>query len=281
MTAVAGTTPRLAVLASGRGSNLQAILDAIADGRLDARVAGVFGDRPKAVALRRARDVGHRPAGCGPGLRRAREYDAPRGSPRLAARVEPDFSLRWLHEPAWRKRSNLEGRIINIILAAARLQGTGHARRALEAGVAAWAACITSADLVRPVIGRRGSGPAGRRRDTLASRVLAWEHPLMLATRKCSAQVAHSRDTTVELTDRRSGNASDGIQQPAGMSQSLIDTHPCCDGFRAGPGDALAARRSWPATPRPHASPTEDAALTAMPAPQWTRRHPELQPSSH
>ena len=45
---------RIAVLASGRGSNLQAILDAIADGRLDARVVGVFSDRAKAPALERA-----------------------------------------------------------------------------------------------------------------------------------------------------------------------------------------------------------------------------------
>ncbi|TAA24581.1 phosphoribosylglycinamide formyltransferase [Pseudoxanthomonas winnipegensis] len=45
--------PRIAVLASGRGSNLQAILDAIADGRLDARLVGVFSDRPQAGALAR------------------------------------------------------------------------------------------------------------------------------------------------------------------------------------------------------------------------------------
>ena len=35
---------RIAVLASGRGSNLQAILDAFAAGVLDATVAGVFSD---------------------------------------------------------------------------------------------------------------------------------------------------------------------------------------------------------------------------------------------
>ena len=34
------TLPRIAVLASGRGSNLQAILDAIANGGLDAEVVG-------------------------------------------------------------------------------------------------------------------------------------------------------------------------------------------------------------------------------------------------
>ena len=45
--------PRIAVLVSGRGSNLQAILDAIADGSLEAEIAGVFSDRPQAPALQR------------------------------------------------------------------------------------------------------------------------------------------------------------------------------------------------------------------------------------
>lgn len=44
-------TIRLAVLVSGRGSNLQALLDAIAAGTLDARVTGVFSDRAQAPAL--------------------------------------------------------------------------------------------------------------------------------------------------------------------------------------------------------------------------------------
>jgi len=44
---------RIAVLASGRGSNLQAILDAIGSGRLPAEVVGVFSDRPAAEALQR------------------------------------------------------------------------------------------------------------------------------------------------------------------------------------------------------------------------------------
>jgi len=45
--------PRIAVLASGRGSNLQAIHDAIAAGTLDAHIVGVFSDKPDAAALRR------------------------------------------------------------------------------------------------------------------------------------------------------------------------------------------------------------------------------------
>ncbi|HZF97503.1 MAG TPA: formyltransferase family protein, partial [Pseudoxanthomonas sp.] len=42
---------RIGVLVSGRGSNLQALLDAIEEGRLHARVVGVFSDRPGAPAL--------------------------------------------------------------------------------------------------------------------------------------------------------------------------------------------------------------------------------------
>ncbi len=44
---------RIAVLASGRGSNLQAIIEAIARGDLAAQLAGVFSDRPKCAALQR------------------------------------------------------------------------------------------------------------------------------------------------------------------------------------------------------------------------------------
>lgn len=45
--------PRIAVLVSGRGSNLQALLDAIDRGALHAEIVGVFSDRPDAAALQR------------------------------------------------------------------------------------------------------------------------------------------------------------------------------------------------------------------------------------
>lgn len=48
----------LGVLASGTGSNLQAILDAIAEGSLDAEVRVVISNVPGASALRRAADAG-------------------------------------------------------------------------------------------------------------------------------------------------------------------------------------------------------------------------------
>ena len=49
---------RLGVLVSGRGSNLQAIIDAVADGALDAQVAVVISNREGAPGLERARRAG-------------------------------------------------------------------------------------------------------------------------------------------------------------------------------------------------------------------------------
>lgn len=49
---------RLGVLASGRGSNLQSIINAGEDGRLTSRVAVVISDNPGAFALERARRHG-------------------------------------------------------------------------------------------------------------------------------------------------------------------------------------------------------------------------------
>ena len=49
---------RLAVLASGRGSNLQALLEAGEEGQMNASVAVVISDKEKAQALERARKHG-------------------------------------------------------------------------------------------------------------------------------------------------------------------------------------------------------------------------------
>lgn len=51
-------TRRIAVLISGRGSNLQAILDATVSGRLDATIAVVISNKPDAAGLSRAREAG-------------------------------------------------------------------------------------------------------------------------------------------------------------------------------------------------------------------------------
>lgn len=51
-------TIKLGVLGSGSGSNMQAILDAIEDGSLDAEIVLVLSDNPDAYILERAQKVG-------------------------------------------------------------------------------------------------------------------------------------------------------------------------------------------------------------------------------
>jgi len=53
-----GTRPRIGVLISGRGSNLQAIVDAVRSGAIDADVAVVISNRADAAGLARARAAG-------------------------------------------------------------------------------------------------------------------------------------------------------------------------------------------------------------------------------
>ncbi len=50
--------PRIGVLISGRGSNLQALIDAVEEGQLQARIEVVVSNRPEAGGLERARAAG-------------------------------------------------------------------------------------------------------------------------------------------------------------------------------------------------------------------------------
>ena len=67
--------PRLGILLSGRGSNFDAIARNVLSGHLDCEIGFVFSNRPDAVGLSRARELGL-PAGCLPSARRDRvEFD--------------------------------------------------------------------------------------------------------------------------------------------------------------------------------------------------------------
>ena len=199
-------TPRLAVLASGRGSNLQAILDAIDDGRLDARVAGVFGDRPKAFALERARDAGIPARALRPRDFAGREeFDAALFAE--VASVSPDLIvcagyMRLLGAAAL---APWAGRIINIHPSLLPdFKGLDTHARALAAGVAEHGASVhfVTPDLDGgPVIAQaRVPVLAHDDADTLSARVLETEHPLMVAVLQllCSGRV-QLRGATVEL----------------------------------------------------------------------------------
>jgi len=58
MTPVPFSDRRLGVLISGRGSNLQSIIDAIGQGRLDAEIAVVVSSRDDAAGVKRAAEAG-------------------------------------------------------------------------------------------------------------------------------------------------------------------------------------------------------------------------------
>ena len=179
---------RLAVLVSGRGSNLQAILDAVATRRLAATVAGVFSDRARAQALERARAAGV-PA----------QVVSPRGFGSRAAfdqalfeqvdALRPDLVvcagyMRLIDPAAVAPRA---GRLVNIhpsLLPA--FKGLHTHRQALQAGVAEHGASVhfVTPELDGgPVIAQaRVPVAAGDDEATLAARVLVREHPLLVET---------------------------------------------------------------------------------------------------
>ena len=177
--------PRLAVLASGRGSNLQAILDAVANGTLDAEVAGVFSDKPGCEALRRVPDASRwsRDASAYPD--RA-DFDADLAD--AVAASHPDWIvcagyMRILGE-AFVQR--FRGRVLNIHPALLpRHKGLHTHQRALDAGDAEHGASVhfVNAELDAGAVIAQARVPVhpGDDADLLAARVLAVEHPLMLA----------------------------------------------------------------------------------------------------
>ena len=179
---------RIAVLASGRGSNLQALVDAIAAGRLDARIVGVFSDRADALALQRASAAGIPAQSLDPRAFANRlEFDDA-----FFARVDataPDVIacagyMRLISEASVQAR---RGRLVNIhpsLLPA--FKGLRTHAQALQAGVAEHGASVhyVTPDLDGgPVIAQaRVPVLPGDDAESLGRRVLAREHPLLVET---------------------------------------------------------------------------------------------------
>ncbi len=85
-------TARLVVLASGSGTNLQAVLDACRSRTLDAKVVSVISDRAESGALERAQAAGVTAVHCGVTPEEAREaYDERLA--RLVRRAGPDLVI--------------------------------------------------------------------------------------------------------------------------------------------------------------------------------------------
>ncbi|CAB4893436.1 unannotated protein [freshwater metagenome] len=128
-------TARIVVLASGNGSNLQALLDAIRSGSLNAEVVGVISDRPTARALARATDAGIPAVALPIEASEARaDYDA-----RLAqftAGFAPDFVVLvgWMRLLTMSFLSHHSQRVVNLHPALpGEFPGTHAIERALQA----------------------------------------------------------------------------------------------------------------------------------------------------
>ena len=108
-------TFRLVVLISGNGSNLQAILDACASGKLNAQIVSVISNKADAYGLVRARDAGVEAIYFPKGENESRgEYDA-----RLAACVSaclPDYVILagWMRILSMAFLSSFPKRVINL-----------------------------------------------------------------------------------------------------------------------------------------------------------------------
>jgi phosphoribosylglycinamide formyltransferase-1 len=186
VSASTGRKPRLAVLVSGRGSNLQAVLDAIAGGALDAEVTGVFSDRPGAAALERVPDALRWSAEA----RRFPDRDAFDAA--LGDAVEasaPDWVLcagymRILGD-AFVQR--FDGRLLNVHPSLLpRYKGLHTHARALEAGDVEHGASVhfvvPELDAGAVVAQARIPVQPGDTPERLAARLLPHEHRLVLAT---------------------------------------------------------------------------------------------------
>src|SRR5690606_33961565 len=181
------TTPaRIAVLASGRGSNLQCLLDGIAAGQLDAQIVGVFSDKPGASALdkvpsesrwaRAPKDFASREA-----------FDEALGDAVAASAPDWVVCAGYMRILGAGFVQRFNGRLVNIHPSLLPLHKGLHTHaRAIEAGDTEHGASvhfvIPELDAGAVLAQARVPVLPGDTPESLAARVLAVEHPLLLAS---------------------------------------------------------------------------------------------------
>lgn len=179
---------RLAVLASGAGTNLQALIDAIAAGDLDATIVGVFSDKAGAPALQRARDAGIAATALSPKAFASREaFDNAFFAAVDAARPDLIICAGYMRIISAAEIERRPDHMINLhpsLLPA--FKGLHTHRQALAAGVGEHGASVhvvTPGLDDGPVIAQaRVPVLAGDNEATLTARVRAVEHPLLVET---------------------------------------------------------------------------------------------------
>ena len=177
---------RIAVLASGRGSNLQCMLDAIGAGQLPAQVVGVFSDKPAAAALQKV-TAERRWA------RAPRDFDSREAFDAALADAVAASAPDWVVCAGYMRIlgagfvQRFGGRLVNIHPSLLPLHKGLHTHaRAIEAGDAEHGASVhfvvPELDAGAVIAQARVPVLADDDAEALAARVLGVEHPLLLAT---------------------------------------------------------------------------------------------------
>lgn len=193
---------RIAVLVSGRGSNLQAILDAIEAGSLPAQIVGVFSDKPAAAALQRVEPALRWSAS--PKDHATREaFDAALGDAIEAARPDWIVCAGYLRILCDAFVERFRGRLLNIHPSLLpKYPGLRTHARAIADGEVEHGASvhfvIPELDAGSVVAQARVPVLPGDDADALAARVLEVEHPLLLAVLRLavSGRLAEQGTTT-------------------------------------------------------------------------------------
>lgn len=198
------TRPRVAVLASGRGSSLQAVIDAIAGGTLDAALAGVFSDRADALALTRVPEALRWHADAGAYASRD-DFDAALAGALQAVRADWILCAGYMRILGAPFVERFRGRLLNIHPSLLpKYRGLHTHRRALRAGDDEHGASVhfvvPELDAGAVIAQARVSVDPGDSAEALAGRVLAQEHRLLVATlRLCVAGRVAERNDRVFL----------------------------------------------------------------------------------
>lgn len=208
----------MGVLASGRGSNLQALLDACAEPGYPAEVAIVLSDNPEALALERARQVGVEARFIDP--------NAPDYEERLCSEINAVGAglvccagyMRIL-SPVFLR--HFPGKIINIhpsLLPS--FPGLHAQRKAVQAGVRISGCTVHFIDEgvdTGPII-LQAAVPVlpDDDEETLSERILGFEHRLYpLTVRLIAEGKVRLEGKRVLMADILSGNSLDGFISPS------------------------------------------------------------------
>ncbi len=186
-----GARPRIVVLVSGGGSNLQALINAAADGRLEGQVVGVISNKKSAYGLIRAENAGIPTQILTAGGFASREaYDAELAV--LTAAFQPDLIVLagFMRILTTEFLDRFPGRVINLHPA---LPGQFAGTQAIERAFAAFAAgeITKSGCMVHYAIPEVDAGPViasrevhfdtGDTLESFAARLHAAEHELIVA----------------------------------------------------------------------------------------------------